>query len=47
VFLLLFLWQPEHFNELINDSLGRTLLLAAIVLEVIGIYWVVRLLRNE
>jgi tight adherence protein B len=47
VFLLLFLWQPEHFNELINDSLGRTLLLAAIVLEIVGIYWVVRLLRNE
>lgn len=47
LFLLLFLWQPEHFRELIEDSLGRTLLLAAIILEIVGIYWVTRLLRND
>jgi tight adherence protein B len=47
LFLLLFLWQPDHIRELIEDQLGRTLLLAAVVLEIIGIYWVIRLLRND
>jgi len=47
VFLLLFFWQPEHFRQLLEDPLGRTLLMAALILEVVGIVWVLRLLRTD
>ena len=46
-FLLLFVWQPDHVGILLDSSIGRAMLGAAVVLEIIGIMWVVRLLRTD
>lgn len=46
-FILLFLWQPDHIRILWDDTIGRMLLGTAIVLEIIGILWVIRLLRTD
>ena len=47
LFFFLFLWRPDHFDVLLDDPLGRTLLATALVLEVIGLLWVWRLLRSD
>ncbi|GAB4135834.1 MAG: type II secretion system F family protein [Planctomycetaceae bacterium] len=47
VFLLLFVWQPDHMQTLLEDSFGRMLLGMALVLEVVGIIWVLRILKSE
>ena len=46
-FLLLFFWQPDYMRILFEDSLGRIMLGTAIVLEIVGIMWVMRLLRTD
>lgn len=46
-YFVMFLIAPEHISELYTDSMGRLLLAAAIVLEVIGVVWVLRLIRDE
>jgi len=47
VYVLMFLWQPEHFGILLEDPTGRMLLTMAAVLEIVGIIWVIRLLRLD
>lgn len=47
VYIIMFAWQPEHVSILLDDPLGKMLLMAAIVLELIGIIWVARLIRTE
>jgi len=46
-YLIMFLWQPEHVGVLYTDPLGVTLLILAMVLETVGIFWVLYLLRQE
>lgn len=40
-------WKPEHFQVLLNDPLGQSLLTLAAVLETIGIVWVYRSLKVD
>ncbi|MGH7127863.1 MAG: type II secretion system F family protein [Planctomycetaceae bacterium] len=45
--LAFFLWrEPGYFNELTESELGRGLTLGAIVLQVIGTVWVLRILKK-
>lgn len=46
-YLIMFAWQPEHVGTLYRDPLGMTLLATACVLEVVGIIWVLSLMRQE
>jgi len=46
-YVIMFSWQPEHFSILYEDPLGITLLILALVLEVVGILWVIGLLRSD
>lgn len=46
-YLIMFAIAPEHMEVLYTDSLGRMLLGAAIVLELVGIVWVATLLRQD
>jgi len=46
-YLVMFLWQPEHVRVLYDDPLGLTLLAIAVILELVGVLWVVALLQNE
>jgi tight adherence protein B len=46
-YVIMFLWQPDHFSILYEDPLGLTLLTLAFVLEVVGIFWVIGLLRSD
>ncbi len=45
--VFLFGFQRDHLNSLFEDTLGRSLLLTAMMLEVIGLVWVGLLLRSE
>ncbi len=45
--LFLMSFQREHVDLLFDDALGRTLLLIALVLELIGLIWVFLMLRPE
>ena len=45
--LFLFGFQRDHLQMLFDDALGRTLLMTALVLEIIGLTWVTWLLRSE
>lgn len=44
-----FVWMfhRQHLQVMLNDQLGRLMLLVVLVLEVIGLVWVVYLLRTE
>lgn len=46
-FVAIYFLHREHFSPLLEDSMGRAMLLTAIVLEVIGLVWVYLLLRRE
>ncbi len=46
-YLSLMVLQPEHLAVLYSDPLGRSMLVVAIVLELIGILWVMALVRPE
>jgi tight adherence protein B len=46
-YLFMFIFQRPYLETLFNDPLGRVLLGVAIALEVIGLLWVVMLLRQE
>lgn len=46
-YLIMFLWQPEHVRILYQDPLGLSLLVMAVILEMVGVLWVVALLQNE
>lgn len=45
--LFLMSFQREHVDMLFNDALGRTLLMIALALELIGLVWVFLMLRPE
>jgi tight adherence protein B len=46
-YLAILMLQPDHVGVLLEDSLGRIMLGAAVVLEIVGIIWVALLLRTE
>jgi tight adherence protein B len=46
IVLLLYFWEPEYLLMITKSPLGWGLLIAAAVLEVIGILWVYWLLRR-
>lgn len=45
-YLIAFLCYPEHVNVLLTDSMGRLLLFIAFALEVLGVMWVLMLLKR-
>jgi tight adherence protein B len=47
LFAYMFLFQPEYAYRLVTLPLGQSLLVAAVVFEVVGLVWVARLLRTE
>jgi tight adherence protein B len=47
VYLAVFIWQPNHVKTLYTDPVGQMLLALAIVLEIVGVLWVMALLRQE
>jgi tight adherence protein B len=47
LFLYFFLLQPQYGLKLTEDPMGRYVLAAAVVSEVIGIAWVMRLIRSD
>ncbi len=46
-YVFMFLFQRDYLIELFNDPLGKTLLIIALILEIIGLIWVALLLRQE
>lgn len=47
LYAVMFLWQPEHVGVLLDNNLGQAMLVAALVLEVLGIVWVLALLQSD
>lgn len=47
LYLVMFLWQPEHFRILWEDPTGRILLATAFVLEIVGVVWVISLVKMD
>ncbi len=47
MFLLMFTLQYEHLKIMFEQPLGQSLLVAAVVLELVGIVWVLNLLKAE
>lgn len=45
-YLVCFLYFPDHVKPLLDDVIGRALLLIAVCLEMIGILWVLNLVKN-
>jgi tight adherence protein B len=45
-YILCFIYFPDHVRPLLNDPIGRMLLLVAVCLEFIGILWVLSLLKQ-
>ena len=46
-FIAIFALHREHLHLLFNDPFGQTLLIIGGILEIIGIFWVAMLLRND
>lgn len=47
VYIGAYMWNQDHYGILYEDPTGRILLLVAFCLEVIGILWVLRILRTD
>ena len=47
LFVYMFFVQPEYAGGLLDNSIGQSLLTLAVFLELVGLLWVTRLLRNE
>jgi Flp pilus assembly protein TadB len=47
LFIFMFFGQREHLNPLLTDPLGQMFLTLGIILEVVGIIWVMQLLKSE
>lgn len=45
LFIYMSLFQPQYLQTMMESPLGQSLLISAVVLEVIGIVWTIRLLR--
>jgi tight adherence protein B len=46
-YAFMFLMQPEHVSVLYTDPLGMLLLATAFVMELVGVVWVLALMRQE
>ena len=46
VFLYFVFFRPEYSAEMLESTLGQTMLLVAALLEIIGLIWMARLLRS-
>jgi len=46
VFLYFVFFRPEYSSEMLQSTLGQTMLVTAAVLEIVGIVWLARLLRT-
>jgi tight adherence protein B len=46
-YLAVFIFHRSHLQIMFDDPLGRTLLLTALILELVGLAWVFTLLRSE
>ncbi|MBI1309793.1 hypothetical protein GC176_00685 [bacterium] len=46
-YLSVYLFHREHLQVMFDDPLGRSLLLTALLLELVGLAWVFTLLRSE
>ena len=47
LFAYLFLIQPEYGGKLTGDSIGRAMLVVAIVCEIIGLFWIFRIMKTD
>lgn len=47
LFGYLFIFQPDYGRKLLDDPLGRTLLAYAVISQVVGLFWVMRLLKSD
>lgn len=47
LFAYLFFLQPEYGRKLVEDPMGKWMLLVAVLCQITGIVWVLRLLKNE
>lgn len=47
IFGYMFFFQPEYGAQLLNDGWGRTMLAVAVVLQLIGLFWMSRLAKSE
>ena len=45
VFTYFFFFQPDYINKMLQSPLGQSLLLVALVLEIVGLIWTARLVR--
>lgn len=46
-FVSMMVVNPEHVQVLMDDRMGRYLLMLGVVLELVGLLWVVMLIRND
>ncbi len=47
MFLLMFTLQYDHLKIMFENTLGNSLLLLAVVLEIVGVIWVLNLLKTD
>jgi len=43
----LFVWQPQYIQTFVESPIGKWVFVIAIILEIIGVLWVVSLTRPE
>ncbi|MFO0799773.1 MAG: type II secretion system F family protein [Gemmataceae bacterium] len=46
-FVLYLVFQPEMLERFVNEPVGQNMLIAAVVLEVLGLVWITLLLRRQ
>ncbi len=46
-YILCFIYFPDHVRPLLTDPIGQMLLITAVCLELLGIVWVLALLKNK
>ncbi len=47
LFGYMFIFQPDYGRKLLEDPLGRTLLTYAVISQLVGLFWVMRLLKSD
>ncbi len=45
LFVYMYVFHTEYIQQMLASPFGQTLLLAAVVLEVIGLVWTLRLMK--
>ena len=43
----LLIWRPDHFRSFLESDAGKIMLTAAVILQGLGLWWIIRLLRPE